>query len=46
MLKIFDLSLKTQHVKMVFILQLSQIGAKFMFVAGMFVSGCVTILFG
>ncbi|NXH79807.1 S18B1 protein, partial [Edolisoma coerulescens] len=25
---------------------LSQIGAKFMFVAGMFVSGCVTILFG
>ncbi|RMC12979.1 hypothetical protein DUI87_10508 [Hirundo rustica rustica] len=26
--------------------ELSQIGAKFMFVAGMFVSGCVTILFG
>ncbi|NXY33648.1 S18B1 protein, partial [Pomatorhinus ruficollis] len=25
---------------------LSEIGAKFMFVAGMFVSGCVTILFG
>ncbi|NXX90498.1 S18B1 protein, partial [Centropus bengalensis] len=25
---------------------LTQIGAKFMFVAGMFVSGCVTILFG
>ncbi|XP_058658162.1 MFS-type transporter SLC18B1 isoform X1 [Ammospiza caudacuta] len=25
---------------------LSQIGAKFMFVSGMFVSGCVTILFG
>uniref|UniRef100_H0ZMW0 Solute carrier family 18 member B1 n=1 Tax=Taeniopygia guttata TaxID=59729 RepID=H0ZMW0_TAEGU len=26
--------------------ELSQIGAKFMFVSGMFVSGCVTILFG
>nr|XP_047931660.1 MFS-type transporter SLC18B1 isoform X2 [Anser cygnoides] len=26
--------------------ELTQIGAKFMFVAGMFVSGCVTILFG
>ncbi|XP_009687136.1 MFS-type transporter SLC18B1 isoform X4 [Struthio camelus] len=31
---------------MIFNLQLTQIGAKFMFVAGMFVSGCVTILFG
>uniref|UniRef100_A0A8C5SFZ0 Major facilitator superfamily (MFS) profile domain-containing protein n=1 Tax=Laticauda laticaudata TaxID=8630 RepID=A0A8C5SFZ0_LATLA len=26
--------------------QLVQIGAKFMFIAGMFISGCVTILFG
>ncbi|XP_010216080.1 PREDICTED: MFS-type transporter SLC18B1 isoform X3 [Tinamus guttatus] len=26
--------------------ELTQIGAKFMFVAGMFISGCVTILFG
>jgi len=33
-------------MKMVCNLQLTRIGAKFMFVAGMFVSGCVTILFG
>uniref|UniRef100_A0A8C3XK78 Major facilitator superfamily (MFS) profile domain-containing protein n=1 Tax=Chelydra serpentina TaxID=8475 RepID=A0A8C3XK78_CHESE len=36
----------TKLPKYIFFIKIVQIGAKFMFVAGMFVSGCVTILFG